>query len=107
MDAMHLTDKEKEMPKYYMSGWKRSEIAKILCVTKSCMDYRKLRTATNTAPISASFNMPFNFISHLEKQSLSVVAFLILPSADITGVSFYPLWVQKVSVLSTLVAVLG
>ena len=43
MDAMHLTDKEKEMLEYYMSGWKRSEIAKILCVTKSCMDYRKLR----------------------------------------------------------------
>ena len=43
MDAMHLTDKEKEMLEYYMSGWKPSEIAKILCVTKSCMDYRKLR----------------------------------------------------------------
>ena len=43
MDAMHLTDKEKEMLEYYMSGWKRSEIAKILCVTKSCMDYRKFR----------------------------------------------------------------
>ena len=43
MDAMHLTDKEKEMLEYYMSGWKRSEIAKILCVTKSCIDYRKLR----------------------------------------------------------------
>ena len=43
MDAMHLTDKEKEMLEYYMSGWKRSEIVKILCVTKSCMDYRKLR----------------------------------------------------------------
>ena len=43
MDAMHLTEKEREMLEYYMSGWKRSEIAKILCVTKSCMDYRKLR----------------------------------------------------------------
>ena len=43
MDAMHLTGKEREMLEYYMSGWKRSEIAKILCVTKSCMDYRKLR----------------------------------------------------------------
>ena len=43
MDAMHLTDKEKEMLEYYMSGWKRSEIAKTLCVTKSCMDYSKLR----------------------------------------------------------------
>ena len=43
MDATHLTDKEKEMLEYYMSGWKRSEIAKILCVTKSCIDYRKLR----------------------------------------------------------------
>ena len=43
MDAMHLTEKEREMLEYYMSGWKRSEIAKILCVTKSCMDYCKLR----------------------------------------------------------------
>lgn len=43
MDAMHLTEKEREMLEYYMSGWKRSEIAKILCVTKSCIDYRKLR----------------------------------------------------------------
>lgn len=43
MDAMHLTEKEREMLEYYMSGWKRSEIAKILCVTKSCIDYCKLR----------------------------------------------------------------
>lgn len=43
MDAMHLTDKEKEMLEYYMSGWKRSEVAKMLALTKSCMDYRKLR----------------------------------------------------------------
>ena len=43
MDAMHLTDKEKEMLEYYMSGWSRMETARMLCVTKSCMDYRKLR----------------------------------------------------------------
>lgn len=43
MDAMHLTDKEKETLEYYMNGWKWSEIARILCVTKSGMDYRKLR----------------------------------------------------------------
>lgn len=43
MEAMRLTDKEKEMLEYSMSGWKRSEIAKMLCVTKSCMDYRKFR----------------------------------------------------------------
>ena len=43
MEAMRLTDKEKEMLEYYMSGWKRSEIARMLCVTKSCMDYKKLR----------------------------------------------------------------
>ena len=43
MAAMHLTDKEKEMLEYSMSGWKRSEIAKLLCVMKSCMDYRKFR----------------------------------------------------------------
>lgn len=27
MAAIHLTDKEKEMLEYYMSVWKRSEIA--------------------------------------------------------------------------------
>ena len=43
LDAMHLTEKERQILEYYMSGWKRSEIAKILCVTKSCMDYRKFR----------------------------------------------------------------
>ncbi len=43
MEAMHLKDKEKEMVEYSMSGWKRSEIAKMLCVTKLCMDYLKFR----------------------------------------------------------------
>lgn len=42
-EAMRLTDKEKEMLEYFMSGRKRSEIARMLSVTKSCMDYRKFR----------------------------------------------------------------
>ena len=30
MEAMHLTDKEKEMLEYSMCGWRRTEIAKML-----------------------------------------------------------------------------
>lgn len=43
MDAMHLTEKEREMQEYYMSGWKRSEVAKLLSMSIHGMDYRKLR----------------------------------------------------------------
>lgn len=43
MDAMHLTEKEREMLEYYMSGWKRSEVAKLLSMSIHGMDYRKLR----------------------------------------------------------------
>ena len=43
MDAMHLTEKEREMLEYYMCGWKRSEVAKLLALSLSGMDYRKLR----------------------------------------------------------------
>ena len=43
MNAMHLTKKEMEMLEYYMSGWKRANIARILSLSLSGMDYRKLR----------------------------------------------------------------
>ena len=43
MDAMHLTEKERETLEYYMSGWKRSEVAKLLALSLNGMDYRKLR----------------------------------------------------------------
>ena len=43
MDTMHLTEKERETLEYYMSGWKRSEVAKLLALSLSGMDYRKLR----------------------------------------------------------------
>lgn len=41
MNALRLTKKEMEMLEYYMSGWKRADIARILPLSLSGMDYRK------------------------------------------------------------------
>ena len=64
METMHLTDKEKEMLEYYMSGWSRLETARMLCVTKSCMDYGNSVSITNTVPILGNTDMPLNLIIH-------------------------------------------